>query len=146
MGISPADFVRTKQAIMLRHRRGFGADLHGLSIDCGYLIEQSPLIAFVRVKKPGEGEHMLVAQCRRKLPMATPEQVASELERIWMTELRSLFGEEAHMLVCVPEEVSLEFIALTGGRYVNGLLVVDLRPYTPRIRNQQGHSQRKLSA
>src|SRR4051794_19676527 len=136
MGLSLAEFARTKQAF-LRHQRGIGADLYGLSVDCGFLLDQSPLIEFVRVKKSGEGDHMLVATCRRKLSTATPEQVASELERVWMTELwYPDFGAEAHTLSYLPEEVSLEFVAMRGDRYITGLLVVDLRPYTPRIRKQ----------
>ena len=142
MGLLPADFARTKQAI-LRHQRGIGADLYGLRVDCSFLLDQSPLIEFVRVKQPGEGEHMLVAMCRRKLPTATPEQVAGELERVWMTELwYPDFGAEAHILSYLPEEVSLEFIAMKGDRYITGLLVVDLRPYAPRIRKQSGRKRR----
>jgi hypothetical protein len=139
MGARDADFARTKQEVMQRYKRGYGSDVQGLDLDLHFVLGQSPLLESVRVKKSGDESHLIVATCKPTPGTATMEQLAGEIERLWVDEIwKPLHGTEAHLLSFPSDEVILEFIAVRSDhdRYVTGKIVIDLHPTMPRKRGQ----------
>jgi len=124
--------VRTQ--VMARYRPYASTDVSGMVMDCQASLAQSALLRLARrkaKKKTGDEETMLVVWCEPASAMVTIEDIAAELERIWLNDLR--FTEEAHTISRSDEGVVLAFVTWwpeTTGSYVTGQIVVNIHLLT----------------
>lgn len=127
MELTEVDFQHSVQDFKHRYPRGRGGDVWGLGIDFSFLLDQSPMIASIRVKKPMDDPHLIVVLCRVKSDAFSSQQLAGELKRLWTSEIwLPSFGSEAHTVAISDDEVRLEFVAVAHdrGRYVTGMITV----------------------
>lgn len=103
-------------------------------MDCQAYLEQSTLLRLARRKtkrKTGDEETMLVVRCEPASVTVTIQNIVTELERIWLNDLR--FTAEAHAISRSGEGVVLAFVTWwpkTMGSYVTGQIVVDIQLLT----------------
>lgn len=143
MELTAADFQATTQDFTRRYPRGRGGDAWGLSIDLGFLLDQSPIIEVVRVKKPMDEPHMIVVLCRVASNEVTADQLAGELKRLWQDMIWSASqGFEAHTVSISDEDVSLEFLVVPhNNRYVTGMITISRQTRPDRKRGRHAKSQ-----
>ncbi len=124
---------------MACYRPYASTDVSGMVMDCQAYLAQSTLLRLARRKtkrKTGDEETMLVVWCEPASTMVTLEDIAAELERIWLNDLR--FTEEAHAIIRSDEDVVLAFVTWwpeTTGSYVTGQIVVNNQLLTAASHN-----------
>jgi hypothetical protein len=125
--VDGADFETRRREIMGVAPPSRGDDLAGMYHDIEAYLSGSALLGGVEVRETGEAGNMLVGTCRAAVAAVAPEQVAAELERIWLERLRYGY-REAHELTIEPRAVTLRFITQIdpGAFYVTGSLVAAL--------------------
>lgn len=126
-------FEQAKREMLRRYRRG---SAEGLALDCSFLLDQSPLLEVVRVKKTGEDAAMLEVTCRPRTLGVAADALAAELRQIWLGDLRYPYSD-VHTVTTSADEVALAFATVEGedGPCVTGRIIVGLRP--PRSKQRR---------
>ena len=123
--MNATEFKTAKKRIMREYRPSSRGNLVGKLADFSHYLEQSRVIIPTRVRKTADIGCRLEATCRPRSPSAAAAEIAAELERIWLEDLRyEDFG--VHTMSRSDQEVCLDFITLMedAGLYVAGCIVV----------------------
>lgn len=112
-----------------------GVGMKAMMVDFHHALEASPLLGRIKVRKTGKPVHMIAAFCEPASAASSPSEIAGEMERIWMEELR-YHAFEAHAFVPSDEEAILDGLTMMGpqGPYVTARIDVDLRKLDRSVR------------
>ena len=123
-----AELEALKDKVNERYDQSPGGDLDGMLADMRSSLANSGFFSEPRLRKTGNRLHLVEAHCKVSSPNITPIMVRSELERMWLEELR-YDDFEAHALGRTPTSVVLDFltVARSARLYVTGLIIVDLK-------------------
>ena len=120
-----SEFAAVKQRVMSESFSGAGDDLHGMAIDFDACLWHSPLIKEVSVRRTGDTNNLINATCQA-MPGCSMVELAAELERVWLRDLRySSF--EAHVITAGERGVHLDAVTQIDpdGFYVTASIVAE---------------------
>ncbi|MEU4572178.1 hypothetical protein [Nonomuraea sp. NPDC023979] len=132
-----AEFAAVKQSVMSESFPSAGDDLGGMVMDFDAYLWQSPLINEVSVRRTGDRSSLIAATCQA-VPGCSTAELAAELERVWLGDLRySHF--EAHVITADERKVRLDGVTQIApdGFYVTASIIAETAQ--PADRAPEGH-------
>lgn len=120
-----SEFAAVKQRVMGESFPSAGDDLDGMAIDFDAYLWHSPLIKEVSVRRTGDTNNLITATCQA-VPGCSMVELAAELERVWLRDLRySSF--EAHVIAAGERGVHLDAVTqiAPGGFYVTASILAE---------------------
>ncbi|MEU7452275.1 hypothetical protein [Streptosporangium roseum] len=129
--MEPPEFAAVKQRVMGESSPSDGHDLDGMSMDFDGYLWHSRLITEVAVRLTGDTDNLIMATCWIA-PGCSTVEIAAELERIWLQDLRYQYFE-AHMITSGERGVRLDVVTQIAPDdfYVTAAVVVETaRPAT----------------
>ncbi|OPG11923.1 hypothetical protein [Microbispora sp. GKU 823] len=120
-----SEFAAAKQRVMSESLPSDGNDLDGMALDFDAYLWHSPLISQVVVRLTGDTSHLITAECQAT-PRCSVTEIAEELERIWLRDLRYRYFE-AHTVATNERGVRLDAVTqiAEGGFFVTAAVVAD---------------------
>ncbi|MEV4802969.1 hypothetical protein AB0K18_23420 [Nonomuraea sp. NPDC049421] len=120
-----AEFATAKQRVMGKAFPSAGDDLDGMAIDFDAHLWRSPLIKEVSVRRTGDTNNLITATCQT-VPGCSMAELAAELERVWLRDLRYSYFE-AHVITAGEQGVHLDAVTQIApdGFYVTASIVAE---------------------
>ncbi|WP_433433105.1 hypothetical protein [Nonomuraea sp. CA-141351] len=120
-----SEFAAVKQRVMGESFPSAGDDLDGMAIDFDAYLWRSRLIKEVSVRRTGDTNNLITATCQT-VPGCSMVELAAELERVWLLDLRYSYFE-AHMITAGEWGVHLDTVTQIApdGFYVTASIVAE---------------------
>jgi hypothetical protein len=124
--LSIEDLDALKTRVATAYHQSPGGDLDAMGRDIASALRRCGLFMPALVGKTGGRIHLVEARCAPAHPSLSAARIASELQRIWLDELR-YDDFEAHALLITPSAVHLDFltVARAARLYVTGIIMVE---------------------